>query len=67
MEEFKPGDLVLIKSRKLGAEVTSVEGQKVTLKIATINPLNGKMAINVAVYRASDLEHIKKKKGLIFV
>ena len=67
MNQFKPGDLVAIKSRRIGAEVLSIDGDRVTVKIAMLDVSNLKAGpkITEETFDKEDLYHLNKTKGVI--
>ncbi len=69
MSRFKKGDFVLIKSRRLGGEVTDPSPKEgyVSVKLAEFNPYNNQTSIRTEEVPESDLEPITQRKGVLIV
>lgn len=67
MPKFKPGDLVAIRNRHVGGEVTATDGRRVAVKIAVIDPyrITKKVCIHTETLDEDCLEPITQKKGVI--
>ena len=68
---FKVGDPVIIKSKRLGGQVTEVDRPDgrigVTIAIMSANNAGIRTAIRKELVKPEDLEVIKKKRGVVFV
>lgn len=69
MPKFHKGDIVAIVPRRLGAEVIDPESAPglVRVRIATVDILTGETSIREENVSESDLEPIKKDKGVIIL